>query len=546
MLRRALLPALLPTLLWHAAAQAQLLGVDPAGGGGGLGAGPVSGAGPVTGGTLGTVGAGLLGTPSGRSFRITPRVALTETLTSNATLTATDPRADLITQVTAGVQMASTGGRLRGFVDYALTGVHYARGSAGFNTQNNLRAALTAEVLERRGFIDVDANVSQRSVSAFGTQSSDPALANANRTEVRTYRVSPYLRGAIADAATYEARLTRTGSNVAASNVSNVSTSTASLLLGGAGGGARKFNWSADASRQVVDFSSGTRRESDRLNGVLIYIPVPELRLSLIGGREANNFASVDKTSRNVYGARLNWIPSPRTSAVAEAQRRFFGNSHVLSLSHRMARSAVLVSDTRDVVVSGTQADGGVRATVFDLYFLQFSRIEPDAVLRAALVNDFLRANGLDPQALLPFSLVTSAISLQRLQQLSFTWFGLRDTLTLVGTRTNTQRLANSVTSGAGDLSTFSGIRQQSVAATLTHRLTPISNLTATLLQTQSAGDSTTATVQSTRLRSANLSWSMRINPRAAATLSARHQRFDSTTGSYNESALIANLNLTF
>ncbi len=545
---RLLLPALLP-LLWHPAARAQWFGSGLPDTGAGIGsaaAGTVPGVAVGGGGSTGTaVGPGLLAAATGRSWRLVPRIMVSETLTDNVRLSSSDRRADLITRLTVGAQLTSTAGRLRGFADYSLTGVFYASGSSSTTLQNTLSAVLTAELLEKRAFVDFNANVSQQSLSVFGTQSSDPALANANRTEVRTYRISPFLRGAIADLASYELRLTRTGSHTSASSIAGVTTTTASVLLNGSGG--RLLNWSADALRQRVDNASGVYRESDRINGVLLYNPVPELRISLIGGREANNYLTVDKTSSPTYGLRLNWIPGPRTNVVAERQHRFFGNSHVLSLSHRMARSSVLASDVRDVVISGTQGDGGVRTTLFDLYNLQFIRIEPDAILRRALVNNFLRANGLDPNTLLPFNVLTSAISVQRLQQLSMSWFGQRDTLTLLASRTATDRISDLVTSNAGALSNYSSIRQQSVAATLVHRLTPQSNLTGTLLQQRNVGDSNlAAAVQSTRLRSATLSVSTRINLLTAASLSMRHQRFESTADSYRESALTANLNLQF
>ena len=209
------------------------------------------------------------------------------------------------------------------------------------------------------------------------------------------------------------------------------------------------------------------------------------------------------------------------------------------------ARTALLASDTRDVVVTGTQGNG-VRTTLFDLYYLQFVRIEPDPVLRRALVNAFLNANGLDPNSLLPFNVLTSAITVQRLQQLSVTWSGRRDTLTLLTSRTDNQRIDN-LTTSSGAFATYSNIRQQSIAATLAHRLTPQANLSGTYLQQRNVGDSAAgAAIQSTRLRSATLNLSTRINLRTAATLSVRHQRFEGTTDSYRESALIANLNLQF
>ena len=57
-------------------------------------------------------------------------------------------------------------------------------------------------------FIDASASITQENISALGQRSADPALVNANRTEVASARVSPYLRGTLASLVDYEARLT--------------------------------------------------------------------------------------------------------------------------------------------------------------------------------------------------------------------------------------------------------------------------------------------------------------------------------------------------
>src|SRR5206468_3055314 len=106
------------------------------------------------------------------------------------------------------------------------------------------------------------ANVSQQAVSAFGTQSVDPSLINGNRTEVRTFMLSPYVRGRVAELAKYEARLTHASTRSSSTKASDNNSSQAMLQLGGESA-LRVLSWSADATRHVIDYSGGRRTEDD-------------------------------------------------------------------------------------------------------------------------------------------------------------------------------------------------------------------------------------------------------------------------------------------
>lgn len=481
-----------------------------------------------------------LGVPSPlRALRWSPRLALTETLTDNVALATTNRHAESITQLVAGVQGFSNAGRVRGFVDYALTGIFYARGSASNALQNRLNAAGTAELIERRAFVDVNGSIGQQSVSAFGTQSVDPALANSNRTEVRTLRVAPYLRGRVARLADYELRVGRTATRNGTAAASDLDVTDASARLTGDPSG-RWITWNADASRLVTDYRSGRRTELDRTLATLVFVPDPQLRLSLFGGREWNDFASFEKTAHAVYGARANWSPTPRTVVVAERQRRFFGDAHTLTVSHRLARSAFFYSDTRDILVNNGTAPL-TQSAAFDALFNNPVIVAqlPDPAARRTFVDNQLRSGA--------SGFLTSAVTLQRSRQLSYSLFGARDTLVVQALRTDSERL-DTASGATDDFSRVGRIRQQVVSANLSHRLTSVSTLTGVLSQQRTSGEVRgTGAAPSSTLRSAILGWSSRVNQRTAVSLSARHMRLESSTAaSYRESAAIATVSLQF
>ncbi|MDE2629107.1 MAG: TIGR03016 family PEP-CTERM system-associated outer membrane protein [Burkholderiales bacterium] len=478
---------------------------------------------------------------SGRAFAVVPSLSITETLTDNARLVGVGRQSDLITQVTPSIRISSTGGRVKGFLNYALNGLAYARHSQASNFQNSLNALANVEAIENWAFLDASANISQQSISAFGTQSTDSSVGNANRTEVRTYNISPYVRGRLAGLASYEARLTHTGTSNSTTAASNSSSDEAKLRLAG-DSPLRVLSWSADATRQVIDYTIGRRTEDDSVRGELHFAVDPQLQLTLIDGRESNDYVSLDKQSHNTPGWALDWKPTERTRISAQREQRFFGNSHSYLFEHRTPRTVWRYSNTRDIATGFGQPTAGSLGTAYDLFFAQFASQQPDPALRATLVNNFLLANGIAPTAQLFGGSLTSAVMLQRRQDLSFAMLGVRDTVTFTASQSDARRL-DSVVSVTDDFSNGNNVRQRGYGVNLAHRLTPMSALNLIASMDRTSG-STAA--QTTTLRSISLAWSGRLGPRSSGSVSARHSVFDSATTPYKETAVTAALSLQF
>lgn len=127
---------------------------------------------------------------------IVPRISLTETLTDNGRLSASRGASgsEQITQITPGIRIQGESARLKGYLDYGLSQIYYAQHSSANKTQN-FNAFGTLEAVEDWLFLDAGGNISQASISAFGTQSSSNASINANSTETSSFRLSPYTRG---------------------------------------------------------------------------------------------------------------------------------------------------------------------------------------------------------------------------------------------------------------------------------------------------------------------------------------------------------------
>ena len=476
-----------------------------------------------------------------RNFLVTPRISLTESYTDNVDLSSTNKRSEFTTQISPGISITSNGGRLRGSVDYSLTQVLYARNSEKNELQNSLNASGRYEAVDNWAFIDFASSISQQSVSAFGPQSVSNTSINANRTEVATYQVSPYVRGQFANFADYEARYRFSKSRSGSSLASDVETRDGLIKLTGDRSLGR-LSWAADLTKQDVDYSAGRSTTSDRLNARLIYTVGPQLDAILIAGRESNNYVSLDKETHGSTGVGVNWRPSDVTSLSGEFERRYFGNTHSLTFEHRTPRTAWTYVDSKSVSTSTNPTTLVSLGGLYDLLFAQFTTLEPDPVRRAQLVRSFLQVNGLDPNTTVLGAYSQSTLSLQRSQALSFAVMGIRDTITFSAVRSTGQFLGNGVLAGSAFANT-SAIRQNGLTVSYSHRLTPETSMNALVSQQKSAGDGSSL---QNRVRTFNVNLATRFSQKVYGTIGARHTVSDGSSAPYKENALSGSVSIQF
>jgi uncharacterized protein (PEP-CTERM system associated) len=473
---------------------------------------------------------------------VTPRVTVAETITDNVSLSSANPQSEQITEITPGIRINIAGTRLKTYFDLGLSQVIYAQGTSANRTevQNALNTFGTFEAVDNWAFVDFMGTISRQSVSAFGTQSADNTSVNANQAEVSNYRISPYVRGRLGYMADYEARYSRSITRSDAATASDVDTADVSAQLSG-NSSFRNLGWSADASRQTVSYSAGRTTEADRLNLGLTYTLTPQLNVFASGGRETNNYVTLDKESTATNTIGLNWSPSETTKLLVSRSKRQFGEAHNLSFEHRSARTVWRFTDSRDVSATPSQTGIGSIGSIYDLLFSQFASTEPDPIARAALVNAYLQAYGISPSATVVSNFLSSAVSVQRRQDLSFSLLGLRDTITFIATRTQSNRL-DTVSTALDDLANGSTVRQTGFSVNYAHRLTPDYSLGVLWSQQNTSDDNNT---QDTRLRSLNLNVAARVGKRTSAVVGVRHVVSDGLSP-YSETAVTGNLNVQF
>ena len=492
--------------------------------------------------SLGSASGNASGAPSAAGLRITSRLGVTQTWTDNNTLSSTNKDAALITVVTPGISVLSAAGPIKGSLDYSLNSVLYVKTSASNRLQQNLATQGSTELIKNLLSLDAQASITQQVASAFGQQSIDNTLSNPNRTEVATVSVSPHVKGRLLGWVAYDARASFVETNAKDSVAGDSRNQTASLRFEGLGTG--PLNWWTMGSGQQSSFKAGGKNMSAMARVGLNYRPEPDLSFGINAGRERNDYLSTGlvgtsngngKINSSTAGVDASWSLSPRTQLTANWQSHEYGDAHTFNFDHRMARSSFRLLSSQSVSLGNGSNVGGLNSN-YDLYFLQFASLEPDLVKRDLLVRNTLLNLGLNPNAVATSGFLTSSPSLQERQEASFTWQGLRSTLTTTASRSSTSRLGASV--GSGDLAASGRIVQRGLTVSLTQRLTPISNATLTASHTESRGDLAT---QATTLKAITANWSSRLGLRTSISVGARFTEAFSLT-SYRERAVFANL----
>jgi uncharacterized protein (PEP-CTERM system associated) len=422
-------------------------------------------------------------------------------------------------------------------VSYSLTGLVYARDSSSNTAYHTLAGSGRLELVPDRAGINLAASASRQAISAFGTQSADESLNNANQAQTFSYSLSPYLTGRLLGNVGYQAQIAYNDSRSDAS----IDTDTRSLDVSlGLSGRLAALGWGLNASRLVSETADQPRLHNGRLTGSLNYLADVDLQLMLRAGREVDNLRTGESESTTTWGVGLRWTPTVRTSLNLDFDRRFFGRSYSAQFSHRMARTIWTLNDSRSLSVPGVSGRGIV--SLYDLFFAQFASLEPDVTRRDVLVRDFLAANGLSgSDTIVVPGFLSAGPTVQRTQTAAVAYNGRRATLTVTALRTRSSTAADENTDGT--LTNGQNVRQQGLTFSLSHRLTPEASVVVTLSQRRTAGNETEAT---TDLRSIVATWSSRLGPYTNVSLGLRHSRFDSETNPYHESAVIGTIRMRF
>lgn len=453
---------------------------------------------------------------------------------------------DTILSVTPAIRIDGKGGRVSGNLNFSWQRNQYVNESRYNNDQKSLSATGKGELIDQWLFLDSTATIAQSPTSVFSTQTVGNELANANRSETRSFQWSPYIRGVLGAGTDYELRYrntqTRADTGVYATG-SGVNSQAWSGKLAGVTPLAL-LGWTITAEDQRSKFDVWETR-SNRLLGVLEYRFDPQLRFNLSTGTESDNFSTFNMRRRGVSGIGLDWAPTERTLLKLAKDQRSYGNGHTVEFSHRTALTAWKFSDNKTAVLPAQQFTNAAVSTAYDLLFLQLASSIPDPVARAQTVTALLQTQGIPADSLVYGNIMTAQPYLQRRQQASASLTGAHNTVTFTLQRSTSELIGSAIVS-QDDFALSSYIRQSGFSASWAHKLTPDSSLTLNALSSLSKDDTAT---NDSRLRSLSLLYSTKLGDRTTASIGLRQNNYDSANpaaADYIEHAITGTLTASF
>lgn len=475
-----------------------------------------------------------------RSFSVVPTFGASTAYTEVRGSATEQQRigADWITQAGPGLQVNLRGGRVQANLDYVLLGTAHARRNEFDTLTNALSSSLKADLVPGWAYLDANASISQQGASVYGLQQTTSSLTVANNLrEVATVAVSPYVRGQIGGWATYEVRASGAVTDVRKSTEGDSRNLLASAVLRSPAN--IKLGWGLQATQQRVDFRESRATDISRVVASASYTSDFDLLFTVRAGRESTNIGSVFRQTYDNWGAGVRWTPSPRTLISVDADRRFFGNGHSVVVEQRQRRATLRFSSIRDTTSSGDATGVGRPVTLFQLYMLQYTSIEPDVTLRELRVRELLRLTGQNPNLLVNGGIASSAVSLQRREDLSLSYAGLRTILTAQVFSSVTQVIDRAAVQTAGG-----SIRQTGASVAANYRLTPLTtvNLGASYQRTPDPQPVQAANT----LRSYTFGLTTALSSSITGSLGARYTLFDGAPFSNQETALTASMNVRF
>lgn len=425
----------------------------------------------------------LLAGAAHADIRVTPTLTSTLTYTDNINLSSDDKHSEMIGQVTPGITVVSTSRRLQMSASAQWLQFAYLNGN-GRDTNDSQRqysGALLGTIVDDLLYVDASAARGLQSTSAFGPQLNTDLYSRGNRTEVSSWRISPYLVHRFGRSATAQLRYTRDGvdtgtralfGNSIADTVSaNLSSGTAFQAVG----------WGLNYYNQEVD-NGLTGQSSSEFVSANLRVPVtPRFALTANAGYDRYDFEGPGgKNGGRNWAAGFHWAPSQRTNVAASLGRHFYGQTGALDATHRSRRSVWTAKYSDGITTSRSQflMPGSIDTT--SLLDDLFRTAIPDATERARAIAAYMAANGLSPTVTDSVNYLSNRYMREKRLRGSVAYRMARGSALLGMYVSERVALSNqqsdSALLGSQMSSLNDNVRQRGVDATYTHQVDPRTN----------------------------------------------------------------------
>jgi uncharacterized protein (PEP-CTERM system associated) len=283
-------------------------------------------------------------------WSFSPRVSISQTYTDNVRLSpAGDEREDFITQANTGFTASRQGARAQARLGYNLQSLAYWEDDRRNRTFHQFLGDGRVELLPQRFFVESAATYRQRTTSLTDL-ATDNLTADAELTDVFTFRVSPTYVQRLGDAATGVLNYGYERVDYIDSSVSSLSSETNRMSARlNSGPAFRRVGWSLSFQRTETEYDDGssvTFQVAEALGRLNV---TNRFSVFAAGGEEDNDFEQDPTRARpdgTFWRAGATWQPGSRTSMEAFYGERYFGKTYGGSFSHRFRNSRVAMSYT--------------------------------------------------------------------------------------------------------------------------------------------------------------------------------------------------------
>ncbi len=491
----------------------------------------------------------VLSAPAVAEVQLRPAVSVRETYTDNVQLSADNPDSQLITDLSPSLNMVINGPRVKLFANlgahlYAYSGSQPANTSS---TSLQLASGGKADLIEDLLYVDGAASRSRQSVSAFGQQNQS-AYNNANRDDVTTYRISPYLVHRFGNSATGQLRYTRDSVKSSRGLLANSTGDAVNLNLA-SGPAFHTVGWDLQASHQSIGDPLAGQSDNDNASATVRYRIKSSLSVYANGGYDRYTYEGLGGTSGGKsFAGGFTWTPSQRTSIDASIGRRYFGKTYSLAATARSRRTIWNASYRDEITTARAQFLRPGSIDTAALLDASFAAAFPDPVERRQAINAYIVAQGLPTSVANDVNYFSNRLLLQKQFQGSVVLNGTRSSL--IASLSNTRRTALSPAGVDQALATDTVVgglnentRQLSASLALNYRFSP--RTSATLATSKSRALSVATGIRQNQTN-VNFVVTRQFARKLTGNLEVRRNQgdsFDARGRGYRENAVSASLN---
>jgi uncharacterized protein (PEP-CTERM system associated) len=487
-------------------------------------------------------------------WKFSPYLDARETYSDNVGLQSDEfARSQFISEAAPGFVLTHNSRRLKLNASGQLRMFAYGGGDRPGNLANNERryqAQAQSELVDQLFYLDASANQMRQSVSAFG-QVSGSRYSNANRADLRTWSISPYLRHRFGTTADLTVRFSRDGVEGATGIGFGNSTANTRAVDLVSGPHFDKLGWNLNYSRREESNTlAGQSMVENSLAG-LTWQTIRYLALTANVGYETYDYPSLsERTSGRRWSGGFIWTPSTRTKVQASFGHRYFGKTGSLDASYRTRHTVWSVVYSDDV--TNTRSQMLLPAAIDTAAMLDrlFASAYPDPVARQQVVQAYIAAAGLPPSLAENINFLSNRYLRDKRLQSALTLRGARSDLTFSVFRDERTALSlqqsDSALLGSQLASLNDNVHQRGFTVSYAYRLSQRTTAQ-TSLNAFRALSLDTNTVNNNRQLSLSLTHA--LNAKAQASLEVRHSRgslsfFNSTP--YHENAIVAGLKVQY